>query len=223
MYRRFGKRLFDLTVAVPGSIVALPIIALTALIVRMNLGSGILFRQERPGLHGKPFTVLKFRTMLDSRDAEGHLLSDAQRLTATGRMLRALSLDELPQLWNVLRGDVSLVGPRPLLMQYLVRYTPEQARRHEVRPGITGWAQINGRNAISWDEKFRLDVWYVDHVSFWLDVKILIRTVAYVLHRKDIRASGHATMPEFMGVSAISSPGPAKSALESPATMNLVN
>jgi sugar transferase EpsL len=205
MYSRFGKRLFDLAVALPGSIIALPIVALTAILVRAKLGKGILFRQERPGLHGKPFTVLKFRTMLNSRDAAGHLLSDAERLTATGRMLRAFSLDELPQLWNVIRGDLSLVGPRPLLIQYLDRYSPEQARRHEVRPGITGWAQINGRNAISWDEKFRLDVWYVDHLSFWLDVKILVSTFWQVLKRANISANSHATMPEFMGTAVDSS------------------
>jgi sugar transferase EpsL len=202
MYRRGGKRLLDLMLAIPGVIAVSPILLLTAIIVRLNLGKGVLFRQQRPGLHGKPFMLVKFRTMLESCDVQGRLLSDAERLTAVGRMLRALSLDELPQLWNVLRGDISLIGPRPLLMRYLPLYTPEQLRRHEVRPGITGWAQVNGRNAISWDEKFRLDIWYVDHLSFWLDLKILMRTIVYVLHRKDIRATGHATMPEFTGASS---------------------
>jgi sugar transferase EpsL len=199
MYRRFGKRLLDLAFTVPGIVVASPIMAVTAVVVRLFLGKGVLFRQERPGLHGKPFKLIKFRTMLDSRDSAGRLLSDGERLTTVGRVLRALSLDELPQLWNVLRGDISLIGPRPLLMQYLPRYTAEQARRHEVRPGVSGWAQVNGRNAISWDEKFRLDVWYVDNLSFWLDMKILLLTVWSVFRRSGIRASGHATMPEFLG------------------------
>ncbi|MCC7087357.1 MAG: sugar transferase [Pirellulales bacterium] len=198
MYRRFGKRLLDLGLAVPGTVAVLPIMVLTAIVVRACLGKGVLFRQPRPGLHGKPFTVLKFRTMLDARDRGGQLLSDAERLTSIGRWLRALSLDELPQLWNVLRGDLSLVGPRPLLMQYLPRYSPEQARRHEVRPGITGWAQINGRNAITWDDKFRLDVWYVDHLSFWLDLRIILRTFWQVIKRANISADSHATMPEFL-------------------------
>ncbi|WP_024813016.1 sugar transferase [Acidovorax sp. JHL-3] len=167
--------------------------------VRRKLGSPVFFRQTRPGLHGRPFEMVKFRTMTDARGDDGNLLSDAERLTAFGRFLRATSLDELPELWNVLRGDMSLVGPRPLLMEYLPLYSPEQARRHEVRPGITGWAQVNGRNALSWDDKFKLDVWYVDHRSLWLDVKILWLTVKKVLVREGISAAGEATMSKFTG------------------------
>ncbi len=177
---------------------ALPLLAL-AWLIRRKLGSPVLFRQVRPGLHGKPFTMVKFRTMTDERGPDGALLPDAQRLTPFGRFLRASSLDELPELWNVLRGEMSLVGPRPLLMEYLPIYTPEQARRHEVRPGITGWAQVNGRNAISWTDKFALDVWYVDHRSLWLDVQILWRTVRKVLLRDGISAEGVATMSKFTG------------------------
>jgi lipopolysaccharide/colanic/teichoic acid biosynthesis glycosyltransferase len=168
-------------------------------LVRSKLGSPVLFRQVRPGLNGKPFEMVKFRTMTDERGADGALLSDAQRLTPFGRFLRASSLDELPELWNVIKGDMSLVGPRPLLMEYLSLYTPEQARRHEVRPGITGWAQVNGRNAISWADKFALDVWYVEHLSLWLDVQILWRTVRKVLVRDGISAAGEATMTAFTG------------------------
>ena len=167
--------------------------------IRSKLGSPVLFKQIRPGLHGKPFTMVKFRTMTDARDASGALLPDAQRLTPFGRFLRASSLDELPELWNVLRGEMSLVGPRPLLMEYLPLYSLEQARRHEVRPGITGWAQVNGRNAISWTEKFALDVWYVDNRSLWLDMRILWLTVRKVLVRDGISAAGEATMPRFEG------------------------
>ena len=167
--------------------------------MRRKLGSPVLFTQVRPGVHGKPFLMVKFRTMTDERDASGALLPDAKRLTPFGRFLRASSLDELPELWNVLRGEMSLVGPRPLLMEYLPLYSPEQARRHEVRPGITGWAQVNGRNAISWADKFALDVWYVDNRSLWLDVKILWRTVRKVLVRDGISAAGEATMPKFTG------------------------
>jgi lipopolysaccharide/colanic/teichoic acid biosynthesis glycosyltransferase len=193
------KRLFDLLLASMALIfLALPLLALFWL-VRRKLGSPVLFSQVRPGLHAKPFTMVKFRTMTDERGPDGALLPDAQRLTPFGRFLRASSLDELPELWNVLRGDMSLVGPRPLLMEYLPLYTPEQARRHEVRPGITGWAQVNGRNAISWADKFALDVWYVDHSSLWLDVKILWRTVRKVLVRDGISAEGEATMPAFKG------------------------
>jgi lipopolysaccharide/colanic/teichoic acid biosynthesis glycosyltransferase len=163
------------------------------------MGLPILFRQQRPGLHGKPFTLLKFRTMTDARDAQGNLLPDAERLTPFGSFLRRTSLDELPAFFNVLRGDMSLMGPRPLLMAYLDRYTPEQARRHEVRPGITGWAQVNGRNAITWEQKFVLDVWYVDNWSLWLDLKILFLTGWKVLRREGISQEGHATMPEFLG------------------------
>jgi lipopolysaccharide/colanic/teichoic acid biosynthesis glycosyltransferase len=167
--------------------------------VRRRLGSPVLFSQVRPGLHGKPFRMYKFRTMTDARDADGNLLPDAERLTDFGKWLRASSLDELPELINVLRGEMSLVGPRPLLMEYLPLYSPEQARRHEARPGITGWAQINGRNAISWDDKFALDVWYVDHQGVWLDVRILALTVWRVLRREGISAAGEATMPKFTG------------------------
>ncbi len=193
------KRLFDLLVATLGLLLlALPL-ALLAWQVRRKLGSPVLFSQVRPGLHGKAFTMVKFRTMTDARGPDGALLPDAVRLTAFGRWLRATSLDELPELWNVLRGDMSLVGPRPLLMEYLPLYTPDQARRHEVRPGITGWAQVNGRNAISWEDKFALDVWYVDNRSLWLDLKILWRTVRKVLVGDGISAAGEATMPKFTG------------------------
>jgi lipopolysaccharide/colanic/teichoic acid biosynthesis glycosyltransferase len=197
------KRLFDLLVALLALILLLlPLLALVWL-VRLKLGSPVLFSQVRPGLHGRLFTMVKFRTMTDERDPNGVLLPDAQRLTDFGRFLRASSLDELPELWNVLRGDMSLVGPRPLLMEYLPLYTTEQARRHEVRPGITGWAQVNGRNAISWDDKFALDVWYVDHRSLWLDLRILWRTVRKVLVRDGISAPGDATMPKFEGIHEI--------------------
>ena len=193
------KRLFDLLVASFALILfALPLLVLV-LLVRRKLGTPVLFLQVRPGLHGKPFTMVKFRTMTDERGPDGGVLPDAQRLTPFGGFLRASSLDELPELWNVLSGDMSLVGPRPLLMEYLPLYTPEQARRHAVRPGITGWAQVNGRNAISWADKFVLDVWYVDHRSFWLDVRILWRTVRKVLVRDGISAAGEATMSKFTG------------------------
>jgi lipopolysaccharide/colanic/teichoic acid biosynthesis glycosyltransferase len=193
------KRLFDFVAAsLVLLLLALPLLAL-AWQVRRKLGSPVLFTQVRPGLHGQPFRMVKFRTMTDARDASGALLPDAQRLTPFGRFLRASSLDELPELWNVLRGEMSLVGPRPLLMEYLPLYSPEQARRHEVRPGITGWAQVNGRNAISWADKFALDVWYVDHRSLWLDVRILWLSVRKVLVRDGISAAGEATMPRFEG------------------------
>ena len=193
------KRLFDFTTAaVALLLLALPLLALTWL-VRRKLGCPAFFRQVRPGLHGKPFKMVKFRSMTDARRPDGALLPDADRLTPFGHFLRASSLDELPGLWNVLKGDMSLVGPRPLLMEYLPLYSPEQARRHEVRPGITGWAQVNGRNAISWDDKFRLDVWYVDHRSLWLDIKILWLTVKKVLLRDGISAAGEATMSRFTG------------------------
>ncbi len=193
------KRLFDLGLTVPGLILISPILALTALTVWIRYGLPIFFRQLRPGYRGKPFTLYKFRTMTDERDAEGQLLPDEKRLTGLGRMLRSLSLDELPELWHVLRGEMSLVGPRPLLMQYLERYSPEQARRHDVLPGITGWAQIHGRNVIEWDDKFRLDVWYVDHWSLGLDLKILLVTLWKALRREGISQPGHATAEEFMG------------------------
>jgi lipopolysaccharide/colanic/teichoic acid biosynthesis glycosyltransferase len=193
------KRLFDLVVAGLGlTALALPLLVLVCLI-RRKLGCPVLFRQLRPGFHGQPFEIIKFRTMTNERGPDGALLPDALRLTPFGRFLRASSLDELPELWNVLRGDMSLVGPRPLLMEYLPLYTPDQARRHAVRPGITGWAQVNGRNAISWEEKFALDVWYVDNRSMWMDVQILWRTVRKVLVRDGISAAGEVTMPKFTG------------------------
>ncbi|MGI9860919.1 sugar transferase [Moorella naiadis] len=193
------KRLLDFLGAFIGLVVLSPFIIVIALAVRVNMGGPVLFRQERPGLRGHPFFLYKFRTMRDLRDAEGLLLPDEMRLTRLGRFLRSTSLDELPELFNVLKGEMSLVGPRPLLMEYLDRYTPEQARRHEVKPGITGWAQVNGRNAITWEEKFKLDVWYVDNWSLGLDLKILGLTLIKVLKREGISAGGHATMPEFRG------------------------
>lgn len=199
MYRQYGKRLLDLAITIPALIMLAPLLALLAMLVRVKLGAPVLFRQQRPGLHGKPFTIHKFRTMTDARDARGNLLPDAERLTPFGQWLRSTSLDELPELFQVLTGEVSLVGPRPLLMQYLDRYTPEQMRRHEVRPGITGWAQINGRNALAWEEKFALDVWYVDQLSLWLDLKIIALTAWKILTREGINQQGHATAPEFMG------------------------
>jgi lipopolysaccharide/colanic/teichoic acid biosynthesis glycosyltransferase len=193
------KRTFDLLVAFVALLVfALPLLVLVWL-VRRKLGSPAFFRQMRPGLHGQPFEMVKLRTMTDERGTDGALLPDAQRLKPFGRFLRSTSLDELPELWNVFKGDMSLVGPRPLLAEYLPLYTPEQARRHEVRPGITGWAQVNGRNAISWEDKFALDVWYVDHRSWWLDMKILWLTVLKVLLRDGISAAGEATMTRFTG------------------------
>ncbi|MBM9538612.1 sugar transferase [Desulfobulbus alkaliphilus] len=198
-YKRFGKRLVDLGLALAALTLLWPLLLSLAVLVRLKLGAPVLFRQTRPGLHGKPFSILKFRTMSDARDVRGNLLPDGERLTRFGRFLRSTSLDELPELFNVLRGDMSMVGPRPLLMAYLPLYTPEQARRHEVRPGITGWAQVNGRNALSWEEKFAMDVWYVDHRSWWLDVKILLLTVRRVLTRDGISAAGEATMPRFIG------------------------
>jgi len=194
-----GKRIIDVALTVLLLVLLLPVLALVAILVHIRLGSPALFRQQRPGLHGKPFTIFKFRTMTDARDAQGKLRPDAERLTPLGRFLRSTSLDELPELLNVLKGDMSLVGPRPLMMQYLARYTPEQMRRHEVRPGITGWAQVNGRNAITWELKFALDVWYVDHCSLGLDLKILALTLWKILKREGISQPGQATMEEFMG------------------------
>ena len=199
MYRRVGKRLFDIVVATLLLIAVAPILAVAALAVRFALGHPVFWRQLRPGLNGQPFLMTKFRTMTSATDTRGHLLPDEQRMTTVGRLLRSFSLDELPELWNVVKGDMSLVGPRPLLMQYLDRYTPEQARRHEVRPGITGLAQVSGRNALGWDEKFALDVRYVDHLSLWLDAKLLALTVWNVLRRDGISQPGHATAQEFMG------------------------
>lgn len=199
MYRNAGKRALDLLLTAVGLVVLSPLLIVLAITIWRKLGRPILFTQTRPGQHGKPFTIYKFRTMTGTRDVDGNLLPDSKRLTPFGSFLRSTSLDELPELFNVLKGDMSLVGPRPLLMQYLDRYTPEQARRHEVRPGITGWAQINGRNAITWEEKFALDVWYVDHMSLWLDLRILLVTVWKVIHREGIHQQGKATMTEFMG------------------------
>jgi sugar transferase EpsL len=193
------KRPFDIVCSAAGLLLLSPLLLVLALLVLVRHGFPVLFRQARPGRGGRLFGILKFRTMTLARNASGDLLSDAERLSGVGRFLRATSLDELPELWNVLKGDMSLVGPRPLLPEYLDRYTPEQARRHEVRPGITGWAQVNGRNAISWEEKFKLDVWYVDHPSFGLDIKILLMTFWNVITRKGINAEGQATMPEFLG------------------------
>lgn len=193
------KRLFDFLVSLIALILLSPIISLVALKIRNNLGSPVLFRQTRPGLNGKPFEMVKFRTMKDAVDEQGNPLPDSERMTPFGDKLRNLSLDELPELWNVVKGEMSLVGPRPLLMQYLPLYSKEQARRHEVRPGVTGWAQINGRNAISWEDKFKLDVWYVDNRSFWLDFKILLLTVKKVFVKEGISAEGQATMHEFTG------------------------
>lgn len=193
------KRLLDAVAALVALILVSPVMLLTALAIRVSLGSPMFFRQTRPGLRGKPFLLVKFRTMLDVVDRRGNPLPDADRLTAAGRALRASSLDELPQLWNVLKGDMSLVGPRPLLMEYLPLYSDEQARRNEVRPGVTGWAQVKGRNALSWDRKFELDIWYVDHRTVWLDIVILALTVVQVFRRSGISAAGEATMPRFTG------------------------
>jgi sugar transferase EpsL len=194
-----SKRGFDLLATTLGSIVISPLLLVVALLVLTFLGSPVLFRQQRPGYRGKPFFIYKFRTMTNRRRPDGSLLPDAERLTPLGRFLRAASLDDLPQLWNILRGEMSLVGPRPLLMQYLELYTPEQMRRHDALPGITGWAQVNGRNALTWEDKFRLDVWYVDHWSFGLDIKILFLTAWKVVKREGISQPGHATMEEFTG------------------------
>ena len=198
-YARFGKPLLDRLAAGVGLVVLAPVLAGLAGAIRWRLGSPVLFRQTRPGLYGEPFEMVKFRTMTDDRDAEGHLLPDADRLPPFGLFLRGASLDELPELWNVVRGEMSLVGPRPLLMRYLDRYTPEQARRHAVRPGITGLAQVSGRNALGWEEKFALDVEYVERISFRLDVQILWQTLAKVRRREGISAHRHATMPEYLG------------------------
>jgi sugar transferase EpsL len=193
------KRLFDLCSVIIGLLLLWPLLLLLALLVRIRLGSPVLFRQQRPGLNGEPFHIQKFRTMTDARDDNGELLPDAERLTPFGGFLRRFSLDELPQLFNVLRGDMSLVGPRALLMEYLPLYTPEQARRHDVKPGITGWAQVNGRNAISWEEKFEYDLWYVDHCSSLLDLKILWMTLLKVVCSEEVSQPGHVTMEKFRG------------------------
>lgn len=195
------KRLFDIFVSAGALIVLSPLMVCLALLIRVKLGAPVLFSQVRPGLNTGPFRMYKFRSMTNARDAHGSLLPDAERLTPFGKFLRASSLDELPELFNILRGDMSLVGPRPLLMEYLPLYSARQARRHEVRPGLTGWAQVNGRNALSWDEKFELDVWYVENQSFLLDLKILWLTMLTVVRRKGISSDGHATMPPFTGSS----------------------
>lgn len=194
-----SKRIFDLLAATLGFVVILPLLLVISLLVLIFLGTPVLFLQPRPGYKGRPFIPYKFRTMMDRCGPDGNLLPDAERLTPFGRFLRSTSLDDLPQLWNVLRGEMSLVGPRPLLTRYLERYTPEQMRRHDVLPGITGWAQIHGRNALDWEEKFRLDVWYVDHRSFWLDIKILFLTPWKVFKREGISQPGHVTAEEFKG------------------------
>ncbi len=193
------KRLFDLVLAIPALVILAPVTMVLILLLRISVGKGVFFYQNRPGLHGKPFRIYKFRTMTNDCDIDDCLLPDSERLTKLGSFLRTTSLDELPELFNVIKGDMSIVGPRPLLMQYLDRYTPEQARRHEVKPGITGWAQVNGRNAISWEDKFKLDVWYVDNWSVWLDVKIIAMTVWKILKREGINQPGHATMEKFKG------------------------
>jgi lipopolysaccharide/colanic/teichoic acid biosynthesis glycosyltransferase len=193
------KRAFDIVAAGCALLVLAPVIVFVAWQISRKMGSPVLFRQVRPGLNGKPFEMIKFRTMKDAIDASGNPLPDSERLTPFGQFLRSSSLDELPELWNVLKGDMSLVGPRPLLMEYLPLYSPEQARRHEVRPGVTGWAQVNGRNTLSWEDKFKLDVWYVDNQSLWLDIKVLFLTVKKVLVRDGISAEGEATMSKFTG------------------------
>jgi lipopolysaccharide/colanic/teichoic acid biosynthesis glycosyltransferase len=199
MYRRFFKRMLDILASFFGIVILSPVLLVLWICVRQKLGSPAIFRQERPGKSGRVFTMYKFRSMTDDRNSEGELLPDEERLTPFGVMLRRTSLDELPELFNILRGDMSVIGPRPLLVRYLPRYSDFQARRHEVRPGLTGWAQVNGRNAIGWGEKFKLDVWYVDHVSFALDVRVFILTVRAVLKREGISQEGQATMGEFMG------------------------
>ena len=193
------KRAFNLLFATLAGLVFAPLMIMLALLIRCKLGSPVIFKQQRPGLYAKPFYIYKFRTMNDKKNINGDLLVDAERLTELGKLLRSASLDELPSLWNVLKGDMSFVGPRPLLMEYVPLYNAEQARRHETKPGLTGWAQVNGRNAISWEEKFKLDIWYVDNQSLWLDIKIIILTFKKVFFRRGITASGDATMPKFTG------------------------
>lgn len=201
-YRTRGKRLIDLSLVIASLPVSLPLLVLLAVAVRCLLGRPVLFRQQRPGRDGRPFVLYKFRTMTDARGPNGTIRPDSERLGPVGRLLRSTSLDELPELLNVLRGDMSLVGPRPLLTQYLGRYTREQARRHEVRPGLTGWAQVKGRNAVDWRTRFELDVWYVDHLGLWLDLRIMARTVLQVVTRRGINRDGHDTCPEFLGTSS---------------------
>jgi lipopolysaccharide/colanic/teichoic acid biosynthesis glycosyltransferase len=201
-HQAFVKRVFDLMVAVVGILATTPLMATIAVLIRSRMGKPIFFRQVRPGYKAKPFVIYKFRTMIESEEHGNILKTDAKRLTDLGRFLRSTSLDELPELFNVVKGEMSLVGPRPLLMQYLKRYTAQQSRRHEVKPGVTGWAQVNGRNAISWEDKFRFDLWYVDHWSLWLDIKIMLKTLAKVIKREGIGEKGQETMSEFMGSNA---------------------
>ena len=196
---KFFKRLFDIITSASGLIILSPVFLILAYLIRKNLGAPVFFTQERPGKDGKPFKMIKFRSMRDAVDKDGNPLPDSERLTPFGKKLRAASLDELPELWNVLKGDMSLVGPRPLLMSYLPLYNDFQFRRHEMRPGVTGWAQVNGRNAISWDEKFAYDIWYIDHFSLWFDMKILFLTIKKVFIKEGISAEGEATMPYFTG------------------------
>jgi lipopolysaccharide/colanic/teichoic acid biosynthesis glycosyltransferase len=199
MMSRLLKRLTDLVLGIPSLMALVPLMLCLALAVRFRLGSPVLFRQERPGLHGRPFMLVKFRTMTGAADTDGRPLPDADRLTRFGRFLRSTSLDELPELWNVLKGDMSLVGPRPLLMEYLPLYSPRQSRRHEVKPGLTGWAQVNGRNALTWEDRLEMDVWYVENRSWLLDLKIIWKTIGIVLHREGISQQGSATMEKFRG------------------------
>ena len=194
---KYKKRIFDLLLCFPAFILALPLMVVIGILVKIKIGPPIFFKQKRPGLHGKPFTIYKFRTMTEQRDTNGRLLVDSRRLLSFGKILRSTSLDELPELFNVFKGDMSLVGPRPLLMQYLDRYMPEQMRRHDVKPGITGWSQVHGRNAISWDEKFKYDIWYVDNYNLFLDVKISLITISKIVKREGIAHFGQATMEEF--------------------------
>jgi sugar transferase EpsL len=198
-YRNFGKRFFETLLVIASSVVLIPVMALVAIAIRIALGPGIFYREERIGRNGKSFSLVKFRSMLNAVDAHGHPLPDEKRLTPFGRLLRSSSLDELPELWYVLTGELSLIGPRPQPVKYMSRFTPDQLRRHEVRPGLTGWAQVNGRNSISYEDRFRLDVWYVDNLSFMLDLRIIVRTVWIILLRADISEPGHATKPEFVG------------------------
>ena len=200
IYRHFFKRFFDIILSLLALIVLSPLLVILALLVRIKLGKPVLFSQKRPGKDEKIFTLYKFRTMTDHKDSEGNLLPDGERLPSFGKFLRSTSLDELPELFNILKGDMSIVGPRPLLVQYLTRYNEEQKRRHEIRPGFTGWAQVNGRNAISWEEKFSYDVWYVDNLSLWLDVKIILRTLMVVCKRSGINSESSETMEEFVGM-----------------------
>jgi lipopolysaccharide/colanic/teichoic acid biosynthesis glycosyltransferase len=210
MYRRYGKRALDLALTIPALLALAPAMLLIAALVRLKLGSPVLFRQQRPGLHGRPFEIIKFRTMTDARDAHGNLLADAERAHPFGTWLRSTSLDELPELLLVLTGKLSLVGPRPLLMRYLPRYTAEQMRRHDMLPGISGWAQVHGRNALSWESKFALDVWYVDNFSLWLDLYIIAMTIVKIVQRDGVSAEGHFSSSEFTGTAAPEQPGLAR-------------